>query len=188
MLMTVITSELLTALCYRIPLAVAQQHQSARPTLSPRRVSGLQAPVTRLAGAQADLATDRRLPSHPQTRLGARAFTELDFSRHRVPAPGGAGGVGGAGGPLTDNTEHSPAASGPSSSLLGSDTCIRKGVMWVQQEKMFSRWKERFIILTSSYLHIFKKSTSRLSDMGTFVNKVSFRSLIECLQKLLQFR
>ena len=57
--------------------------------------------------------------------------------------------------------------------MLGNDATIRKGVMWVQQEKLFSRWKERFIILTSSYLHIFKKSTSRLSDMGTFVNKVS---------------
>ena len=170
----------LTVLCYRIPLAT---QQAARPALSPRRASGLQAGVTRLAGAQADPATDRRLTSHPQAGLGARAFTELDFSRHRVPAPGG-GGIG----PLTDNTEQSSASSGPSPSLLGSDTCIRKGVMWVQQEKMFSRWKERFIILTSSYLHIFKKSTSRLSDMGTFVNKVSFRSLIECLQKLLQFR
>ena len=78
---------------------------------------------------------------------------------------------------VTDNSEHSSSASGqPGPSLLGSDSTIRKGVMWVQQEKLFSRWKERFIILTSSYLHIFKKSTSRLSDMGTFVNKVSWRS------------
>jgi len=74
---------------------------------------------------------------------------------------------------VTDNSEHSSSASGqPGPSLLGSDSTIRKGVMWVQQEKLFSRWKERFIILTSSYLHIFKKSTSRLSDMGTFVNKI----------------
>lgn len=130
--------------------------------------------------ASADLSTDQRLPS--QAGLGARAFTELDFSRHRVPAPGGAAAH------RSDNSEPSSRSSGPSPSLLGSDTCIRKGVMWVQQEKMFSRWKERFIILTPSYLHIFKKSTSRLSDMGTFVNKVSFKSLIECLQKLLQFR
>ena len=95
--------------------------------------------------------------------LGPRAVTELDFSRSRplvshcpVPSPSS----------LTDSSE-------PSSSILGTDTTIRKGVMWVQQEKLFSRWKERFIILTTSYLHIFKKSTSRLSDMGTFVNKVS---------------
>ena len=78
---------------------------------------------------------------------------------------------------VTDNSEHSSSASfQPGPSLLGSDSCIRKGVMWVQQEKLFSRWKERFIILTSSYLHIFKKSTSRLSDMGTFVNKVSCKN------------
>jgi len=73
---------------------------------------------------------------------------------------------------VTDTSEHSSSAGLPSSSLLGSDSCVRKGVMWVQQEKLFSRWKERFIILTSSYLHIFKKSTSRISDMGTFVNKI----------------
>jgi len=142
----------------RIPLAVSPQSARPAPTLSaPRR-----APITRLTQlAGADLATDQRLPSlASQAGLGARAFTELDFSRHRVPAPGDR-----EAGQRTDNTEPSP-------SPLGSDTCIRKGVMWVQQEKMFSRWKERFIILTPSYLHIFKKSTSRLSDMGTFVNKI----------------
>ena len=44
--------------------------------------------------------------------------------------------------------------------------------MWVQQDKLFSRWKERFIILTTGYLQIFKKGTSRISDMGAFVSKV----------------
>lgn len=175
-LLTALSLHTMTCLCYRIPLAVSPQSARPAPTLSaPRR-----APVPRLAGA--DLAPDQRLPPlASQAGLGARAFTELDFSRHRVPAPGDR-----AAGQRSDNTEHS--SPGPSPGPLGSDTCLRKGVMWVQQEKMFSRWKERFIILTPSYLHIFKKSTSRLSDMGTFVNKVSFKSLIECLQKLLQFR
>ena len=166
-------------LCCRIPLAVSQQSVRPAPTLSPRRASGVQvqAPVTRLAGGQgsADLVRDKR--------LGARAVTELDFSRHRVPTPGGQ--VSARAPSITDNSEQSIASPGLSPGLLASDTCIRKGVMWVQQEKLFSRWKERFIILTPSYLHIFKKSTSRLSDMGTFVNKVSFKSLIESLQKLI---
>jgi len=150
----------------RIPLAVSQQSVRPAPTLSPRRASGVQvqAPVTRLAGGQgsADLVRDKR--------LGARAVTELDFSRHRVPTPGGQ--VSARAPSITDNSEQSIASPGLSPGLLASDTCIRKGVMWVQQEKLFSRWKERFIILTPSYLHIFKKSTSRLSDMGTFVNKI----------------
>ena len=76
---------------------------------------------------------------------------------------------------VSDQSISRPGVS--ESSVLGSDSCVRKGVMWVQQEKMFSRWKERFIILTNTHLHIFKKSTSRISDMGTFVNKVSHHNL-----------
>ena len=53
------------------------------------------------------------------------------------------------------------------------DSLVRKGLMWVQQDKLFSRWKERFIILTTGYIQIFKKGTSRISDMGSFVSKVS---------------
>jgi len=134
----------------RIPLAVSQQSISQQKPL-PSRTAGLRSQPGR---------ETRRVSSHGG--LGPRAVTELDFSRSRplvshcpVPSPS-----------LTDSSEHS-------SSVLGNDATLRKGVMWVQQEKLFSRWKERFIILTSSYLHIFKKSTSRLSDMGTFVNKVS---------------
>ena len=52
------------------------------------------------------------------------------------------------------------------------DRIVRKGLLWVQQDKLFSRWKERFIILTTGYLQIFKRGSSRISDMGTFVSKV----------------
>ena len=149
-----------------------------------------QAPVTAAVTKQ-----DRRLSSN--IGLGVRARTELDFSRSR-PVTSSSPGVSNLthghnmvrAPSVTDTSEHSSttgvtgdyrnliiSCSNPGKflgpSLLGSDTCIRKGVMWVQQEKLFSRWKERFIILTSGYLHIFKKSTSRISDMGPFVNKVS---------------
>ena len=50
---------------------------------------------------------------------------------------------------------------------------IKKGLMWIQQDKIFSTWKERFVILTTSHLQIFKKGTTKFSDMGTFINKVS---------------
>ena len=44
--------------------------------------------------------------------------------------------------------------------------------MWQQRDKMFSRWKERFFILTSNYLQCFKKGTSRITEMGGFIFKL----------------
>lgn len=151
----------------RIPLAISQQSISQQRAPVSQVTSRPAAPRTNLATRD-----NRRLSSH--VGLGARAVTELDFSRSR-PVVNHCPVINTVKSPsLTDSSEHG-------SSLLGSDTCLRKGVMWVQQEKLFSRWKERFIILTSSYLHIFKKSTSRLSDMGTFVNKIRL-SEIESLK------
>ena len=56
------------------------------------------------------------------------------------------------------------------------DRIVRKGLLWVQQDKLFSRWKERFIILTPEYLQIFKKGSSKLSEMGNFLLKVGLKS------------
>jgi hypothetical protein len=58
------------------------------------------------------------------------------------------------------------------SSPAQEESVVRKGLMWIQQDKLFSRWKERFIILTTGYLQIFKKGATRFSDMGTFIRKV----------------
>jgi len=97
--------------------------------------------------------TRSRIPVYkPQTgdvRMGQRAVTQMEISRtYEDPSTLG----------------HSPTDSG--------DTLVRKGLMWVQQDKLFSRWKERFIILTTGYLQIFKKGATRFSDMGTFINKI----------------
>ena len=56
---------------------------------------------------------------------------------------------------------------------------IKKGLMWIQQDKLFSTWKERFVILTSTHLQIFKKGTTKFSDMGAFINKVSLASVAQ---------
>ena len=32
------------------------------------------------------------------------------------------------------------------------DSVVKKGLMWIQQDKLLSRWTERFIILTNGYL------------------------------------
>ncbi len=54
---------------------------------------------------------------------------------------------------------------------------VLKGVMWQQRDKVFSRWKERYFVLTSDYLQCFKKSSpsvmhSAASEMGRFIFKL----------------
>ena len=49
---------------------------------------------------------------------------------------------------------------------------LRKGLLWQQRDKIFSRWKERFFILTEDYLQCFKRGTSRITEMGAFIFKI----------------
>ena len=49
---------------------------------------------------------------------------------------------------------------------------IKKGLLWQQRDKLFSRWKERYFILTKDLLQCFKKETSKISEMGGFIFKV----------------
>ena len=58
-----------------------------------------------------------------------------------------------------------------------SKQVVRKGIIWHQRDKLFSRWKERFFILTKDYFHCFKKDCSKLSEMGEFLFKVTWISL-----------
>jgi len=106
-----------------------------------------------------------KAPEVRSTGLGKRAVTEMDFTRAYVSGQlVGGERVSRAKDPVTKDPGHPPAESG--------DSLVRKGLVWVQQDKLFSRWKERYIILTTSYIQIFKKGTSRISDMGTFDSKV----------------
>ena len=56
----------------------------------------------------------------------------------------------------------------------GDDGVLKKGLLWQQRDKLFSRWKERYFILTKDYFHCFKKATSRITEMGGFIFKVLF--------------
>lgn len=56
--------------------------------------------------------------------------------------------------------------------IASDSTAIRKGVLWQQRDKVFSRWKERFFLLTQDYLQAFKKSTNQMSEMGRFLFKL----------------
>jgi len=60
---------------------------------------------------------------------------------------------------------------------LDKEVIVMKGLLWVQQDKLFSKWKERFIVLTSHYIQFFKKASSRISEMGAFIMKVKLSDL-----------
>ena len=56
----------------------------------------------------------------------------------------------------------------------GKRTIFSQGRHIPDEDKVniFFRWKERFFILNEDYLQCFKKDTSDVSDMGTFIFKV----------------
>ena len=59
----------------------------------------------------------------------------------------------------------------------------KKGLLWQQRDKLFSRWKERYFILTKDYFHCFKRASSKMTEMGGFIFKVkcsSTRSGFNC--------
>ena len=44
--------------------------------------------------------------------------------------------------------------------------------MWLQRERIFSRWKERFFNLTQDYLQCFKRGSTPNTEMGPFLFQV----------------
>ena len=54
---------------------------------------------------------------------------------------------------------------------------LKKGLLWQQRDKLFSRWKERFFILSRDYLQCFKKGTTRITEMGVFMFKVKLNHI-----------
>ncbi|XP_066141537.1 uncharacterized protein [Euwallacea fornicatus] len=81
----------------------------------------------------------------------------------------------------TANREGQDIRSGYTQSLLstsnyGKDSthAIKRGLLWQQRDKLFSRWKERYFILTRDYLHCFRRASGadRISEMGQFLFKV----------------
>lgn len=57
------------------------------------------------------------------------------------------------------------------------NSTLRKGLLWQQKDGgLFTRWKERYFILTNDYLSCFKKASSLSfvgSGMGSFLYKVN---------------
>ena len=53
-----------------------------------------------------------------------------------------------------------------------SEGALRRGLLWIQEDKLFSRWRERFVVLTNTHIVVHKKAASRISEMGAFLYKV----------------
>ena len=66
-----------------------------------------------------------------------------------------------------------------------ADLTLKKGLVWQQRDKIFSRWKERYFILTRDLLQCFKKGTSRITEMGEFIFSIKLPEVeaIELLDK-----
>ena len=63
--------------------------------------------------------------------------------------------------------EEAVLINGNNNSAAGSQ--LKKGILWQQRDKIFSRWKDRFFVLTNDYLQCFKKGSSRITEMGGFI-------------------
>ena len=70
----------------------------------------------------------------------------------------------------TTNTATSLGNGSSASASVGAT--IKKGLLWQQRDKLFSRWKERYFILTKDYFHCFKRASSKMTEMGGFIFKV----------------
>lgn len=68
---------------------------------------------------------------------------------------------------------------------------VKKGILWQQQnydrfhQRLFSRWKKRYFILTTDYLVCFKRSSPKVgrSEMGKFLYKVSHQDFYLLLSR-----
>ncbi|CAL4125443.1 unnamed protein product [Meganyctiphanes norvegica] len=54
---------------------------------------------------------------------------------------------------------------------------LRKGVLLQARDRLFSRWKERYFVLTRDYLSCFRRGTTKYSEMGPFIFKVNLASV-----------
>ena len=84
-------------------------------------------------------------------------------------------------------TGTSPLANKLAISMVANDpSTLKKGLLWQQRDRFFSRWKERYFVLTKDYLTCFKKGSKvGMSEMGSFMYKVMpFFNHNNCITKL----
>ena len=84
-----------------------------------------------------------------------------------------------------DGEDHPPLTAVPQPV---SDSPHPHSIMWVQREKVFSRWKERVVVITEDYLQCFKKGSAKLSHVGCFLFQVEFSSIYRKQTKLIKLQ
>ncbi|XP_071537409.1 uncharacterized protein [Panulirus ornatus] len=62
-----------------------------------------------------------------------------------------------------------------------SVSALRKGVLLQARDRLFSRWKERYFVLTRDYLACFRRGSTKYSEMGSFIFKVNL-ACVECVE------
>jgi len=111
-------------------------------------------------------------PRKPRPGLGRRAVTQVDLKERK-------------------NSYNSALARSQENLVTVSpeigevDLTVKKGLLWQQRDKLFSRWKERYFILTKDLVQCFKKGTSRITEMGEFIFSIKLAEVeaIELLDK-----
>ncbi|KAH8025523.1 hypothetical protein HPB51_009463 [Rhipicephalus microplus] len=129
------------------------------------------------AGPGGALASSRH-PQQPPVRCATMS------SIGSVGRNGGPMANGLPGGVKKDNSSPAVASAngGTANGPLLETTTVKKGLLWQQWDKFFSRWKERYFVLTKDYLACFKKESKvGTSEMGGFLYKVNLAD-VEGLQ------
>jgi len=166
-----------------MPPLQQQQPQKASNNAAPTRMLKTNGAITsglgRRAITQLDMSAASRLSaaissSRPVTarQPSIPSAKWLPGEHFQFPNPTSSNYPGGSEVEMLLNTADPLSSSSTNNSNGSSTTSLLKGVLWQQREKRFSRWKERFFILTNDYLQCFRRGTSKLSEMGTFIFRI----------------
>ncbi|XP_055592800.1 uncharacterized protein DDB_G0283357 [Uranotaenia lowii] len=124
-------------------------------------------------------------PSRTPSIMDSPTLARVERARLRQEAAsaGGSPGLGGATGSSQREDSLERVLLDPKKSLLigripvaQMTGPIKRGLLWQQRDRLFSRWKERYFILTRDYLNCFKRASGsaseKISDMGQFIFKI----------------
>jgi len=166
-----------------MPPLQQQQPQKASNNAAPTRMLKTNGAITsglgRRAITQLDMSAASRLSaaissSRPVTarQPSIPSAKWLPGEHFQFPNPTSSNYPGGSEVEMLLNTADPLSSSSTNNSNGSSTTSLLKGVLWQQREKRFSRWKERFFILTNDYLQCFRRGSSKLSEMGSFIFRI----------------
>ncbi|XP_039449459.1 homeobox protein 2 isoform X1 [Culex pipiens pallens] len=121
-------------------------------------------------------------PSRTPSIMDSPTLARVERARLRQEAAAANGAGGGSQPHLREDSLERVLLDPKKSLLIGRIPVaqmtgpIKRGLLWQQRDRLFSRWKERYFILTRDYLNCFKRSSGsaseKISDMGQFIFKI----------------